>query len=43
VAAETLADAVAEGPLPDGWAHATVALGSGEAAIALRRGGDVAS
>jgi isoleucyl-tRNA synthetase len=37
VAAETLADAVAEGPLPDGWAHATVALSGVEAAIALRR------
>jgi isoleucyl-tRNA synthetase len=37
VAAETLADAVAEGPLPDGWARATVALSDVEAAIALRR------
>ena len=39
VAADTLADAVAEGPLPDGWAHATVALGGAEAGIALRRRG----
>ena len=39
VAAETLADAVAEGPLPDGWPHATVALGGTEAGIALRRRG----
>jgi len=41
VAAETLADAVAEGPLPHDWPRATVALGGAEAAIALRRrGGD---
>jgi len=39
VAAETLADAVAEGPLPDGWPHATVALRGAEAAIAIRRRG----
>jgi isoleucyl-tRNA synthetase len=39
VAAETLADAVAEGPLPDDWPRATVALGGAEAAIALRRRG----
>jgi isoleucyl-tRNA synthetase len=37
VAAETLAHAVAEGPLPDGWSHATLSLGGVEAAIALRR------
>jgi hypothetical protein len=39
VAAETLADAVDEGPLPDGWPRATVALGGAEVGIALRRGG----
>jgi hypothetical protein len=37
VAADTLADAVAEGPLPDGWPTATVALGATSASIALRR------
>ena len=37
VAAETLADSVAEGPLPDGWPTATVALGATRASIALRR------
>ena len=43
VAAETLADAVAEGPLPDGWPRATVALGGAEASIAIRRRGGDAS
>ena len=37
VAAETLAEAVAEGPLPDGWPAATVTLGATGAAIAIRR------
>jgi isoleucyl-tRNA synthetase len=39
VAGETLAEVIGEGPLPDGWARATVALGGGEAGIALRRRG----
>ena len=33
----TLADEVAEGPLPDGWQHATVTLTGGVAGLALRR------
>ncbi len=33
----TLADEVAEGPLPDGWQHATVTLAGGVAGLALRR------
>ncbi len=37
VAAETFAEAVAEGPLPDGWPAATVTLGATGAAIAIRR------
>jgi isoleucyl-tRNA synthetase len=37
VAAETLADAVAEGPLPAGWATATVALTTSTAHVAIRR------
>ncbi|MGZ8528412.1 MAG: hypothetical protein ACXWWR_06410, partial [Candidatus Limnocylindrales bacterium] len=37
VAAETLAEAISEGPLPAGWPCATVALGATSAAIALRR------
>jgi isoleucyl-tRNA synthetase len=37
VAAETYAEAVAEGPLPDGWPAATVTLGATGAAIAIRR------
>jgi isoleucyl-tRNA synthetase len=40
VGAETLADSIAEGPLPDGWPRATVALGGGEAAFAICRRGD---
>jgi isoleucyl-tRNA synthetase len=40
VAAETLAVAVAEGPLPDGWPAARVALGSGTATVAIRRRAD---
>ena len=43
VAAETLADAVVEGPPPDGWPRATVALGGVEATIAIRRHGGDAS
>jgi isoleucyl-tRNA synthetase len=41
VAAETLAEGVAEGPLPDGWPAATVALGSTIAAVAIRRRDEV--
>jgi len=37
VGAETLADAISEGPLPGGWPRATVALGAGEAAVAICR------
>jgi isoleucyl-tRNA synthetase len=37
VAAETLADALSEGPLPDGWPRATIALAGAAAAIAIRR------
>ncbi len=37
LAVETLADSVAEGPLPDGWPTVAVALGATSAAIALRR------
>jgi isoleucyl-tRNA synthetase len=37
VARETLADALTEGPAPDGWPQAVVALAGGEATIALRR------
>jgi hypothetical protein len=37
VAVETLADTLAEGPLPDGWPRATVALGGADVTIALRR------
>jgi len=37
VAAETLADTVAEGPLPDGWPRATIALGGAEVTVAIRR------
>jgi isoleucyl-tRNA synthetase len=40
VAAETLADAVAEGPLPEGWTTATVALTTATATVAIRRRGD---
>ncbi len=37
IAVETLADACREGPLPAGWATATVSLGVARAAIAIRR------
>jgi len=37
LAAETLADTVAEGPLPDGWPRATIALGGAEVTVAIRR------
>jgi isoleucyl-tRNA synthetase len=40
VAAETLAASVAEGPAPDGWAAATVALGGAPATVAIRRRAD---
>ncbi len=43
VAAETLADAVAEGLPPDGWPRAAVVLGGAEASIAIRRRGGDAS
>jgi isoleucyl-tRNA synthetase len=37
VAADTLADAYAEGPLPDGWPTARIALGRAVAEVAIRR------
>ncbi len=36
VAAETLVEALAEGPLPDGWIRGEVGLGGGPASFALR-------
>jgi isoleucyl-tRNA synthetase len=43
VAAETLAHALVEGPLPDGWPRATVVLGGTVVAIAIQRRGGGAS
>ena len=43
VAAETLADGVAEGPLPDGWPSASVVLATATATVAIRRRGDGAA
>jgi isoleucyl-tRNA synthetase len=40
VALETLADSVAEGPLPESWPTATIALWATNAAIAIRRRGE---